>query len=120
MGLLDTRFIQKEIAGEGNTCTIIEVGRSTGSDEYRIVTETPTSNTGISCMTQILNEESEYVREGGFKSGDLIFWFDSDQESIAIQNNRITFDSKTFQIKDVEKFDVSGTTFLVRCMTEQI
>ena len=122
MGIINQRFIQKEISatGLGNTCTIIEISRSVGTDEYRIVTETPTSNTGISCRVQILNEESEYVKEGAFKSGDMIFWFDSDQESKLLQNNRITFDSKTFQIKDVEKVDFGGTTCLIRVMTSQI
>jgi len=123
MGILnsyDQRFIQSEIQGEGNTCTVIEVSLSTGSDEYRTVSETLTSNANIKCMTQILTEEDEDVKEGNFRRGDMIFWFDEDQESIILQGNRITFDSKTFQIKDVEKFDSGDNTFLIRAMTEQI
>lgn len=120
MGLLSARFIQREIARTGNTVTIIEVSRSTGSDEYRAITETPTSNTGISCFVQILSETDEPVKYGKARAGDFIFWFDSDQESKCLQGNRITFDSKTFQIIEARKFDISGITYLIECRTKQI
>lgn len=120
MPLIDTRFIQKNIGFSGNTCTIIEISRSTGSDEYRAITETPTNNTNINCWVHIFSEDDEAVKEGRARAGDFVFWFDSDQESKVIQGNRITFDSKTFQITDVEKFDVGDTTYLVRCRVKQI
>ena len=119
--MLDTRYIQKNMAAVGDTCTIIEISRSTGTDEYRIVTESETSHTSLSCFVQILTEEDEGVKEGTARAGDLIFWFDSANESYCVQGNRITFDSKTFQIKDVRKFDAMGnTTYLIQCFTEQI
>lgn len=119
--MLDTRFIQKNMAAVGNTCTIIEIARSTGSDEYRTISETETSQTSLSCFVQILTEEDESVKEGKARMGDFIFWFDSANESYCVQGNRITFDSKTFQIKDVRKFDAMGnTTYLIQCFTSQV
>lgn len=119
-GLLSTRFIQKEIASTGNTVTIIGISRSTASDEYRIITETPTNYTNISCFVQILSEVDEPVKYGKARAGDLIFWFDSDQESKCLQGNRITFDSKTYQIQEVRNFDIAGVTYLIECRTKQI
>lgn len=120
MGLLSTRFIQREIAQTANTVTVTEIARSTGSDEYRTVTETETDNASINCWIQVLTEEDESVKEGIARAGDLVFWFDSDQESIVLQGNRITWDSKIYQIHDVKKFDVGGTTYLIEARTRQI
>ena len=119
--MLDTRYIQKNMAAVGNTCTIIEISKAVGSDEYRTVVETETNRTNLNCFVQILTEEDEGVKEGKARAGDLIFWFDYANESYCVQGNRITFDSKTFQIKDVRKFDAMGnTTQLIQCFTEQV
>ncbi len=121
MPLLSTRFIQKEIESTGNTCTLIEVSRSIATDEYRIVTEVLTNHTSIKCFVNILDESDDSVRQGEAKAGDLIFWFDSDQESYCVNGNRITFDSKTYQINEVRKFDAIGnTTYIIECRTSQI
>lgn len=119
--LLSQRYIQKNIGAVGNTCTIIEVSRSYGTDEYRTKSETTTSHTGISCFSRILTEEDESVKQGQATAGDLVFWFDSDNESYCVNGNRITFDSKTYQIYDVRKFDAIGnTTYVIECRTKQI
>lgn len=120
MPLLNAQFIAKEISSTGNTCTITEVSISFGSDEYRTKTETTTDQTGIKCWVQILSEEDDAVKQGDARAGDLIFWFDSDQESYCVQGNKITFDSKTYQIYNVHKFDILGTTYLVECRTRKI
>lgn len=119
MTLLNTNFIKKEIDSTGNTCTITEISRSVGTDEYRIITETPTVNSNINCWVHILNEEDEIVRQGNARAGDFSFWFDSTRESLCVQGNRITFDSKTFEITDVRKFDSRGTTFIIETRTKQ-
>jgi len=120
MSLFDTRFIQKGIEDIGNTCTIIEVSTSTGTDEYRTVTETETDHTSIKCHVQVLSEADDQVKEGIARAGDLLFWFDYSQESYCVQGNKITYDSKTYQIEDVRKFDIQGTTYLIQCRTRKI
>ncbi len=120
MPLVNAQFIAKEISSTGNTATITEISISFGSDEYRTKTETPTAHTGIKCWVQILSEADDSVKQGDARAGDLIFWFDSAQESYCVNGNKITFDSKTYQIYDVHKFDIGGTTYLVECMTRKI
>jgi len=120
MVLLNTNFIKKEIDSTGNTCTITEISKSVGTDEYRIITETETSNTSINCWVQILSEEDEIVTQGNARAGDFVFWFDSARESLCVQGNRITFDSKDFEMTEVRKFDIIGTTYLVECRTRQV
>lgn len=119
MPLMSTRCIQKEIQNTGNTCTITEISKSVGSDEYRIISETPTVNSNISCFVQILNESDDIVKQGNSRSGELIFWFDSSQESLCVQGNRITFDSKTLEMVDVRKYDILGTTQIIEVRTSQ-
>lgn len=117
--LLNTNFIKKEIDNTGNTCTITEISKSIGTDEYRTITETPTTNSNINCWVHILNEEDNIVKQGNARAGDFVFWFDSTQESLCVQGNRITFDSKTFEMTDVRKFDVRGTTQVIETITKQ-
>jgi len=119
MPLINANFIKKQIACTGNTCTIIEISKSVGSDEYRIITETPTSNSSINCWVHVLNEEDEIVKQGNARAGDMVFWFDSARESLCVQGNRITFDSKTYEMTDVRKFDLGGTTYLIEVRTKQ-
>ena len=120
MPLLSARFFQKDIQAKGNTVTITEVSRSAGSDEYRIITKTSTAHTGIKAVVQILSEADDSVKSGEARAGDLIFWFDSDQEDYCVQGNQITYDSKTYQIYEVIKFAISDTTYLIECRTRKI
>ncbi len=118
---LNQRFIQKELDKTANSCTIIEISKSYGTDEYRTVTETETTNIGISCWTNVVNEEDDIVKQGNARAGDMLFWFDSENESLCVQGNRITFDSKTYQIYDVHIFKAtSDITYVIECRTRQI
>lgn len=119
-GMLSQRFLQKQLISTADTCEIIEISKSTATDEYRIVTETPTTNSNINCRFQILSEDDESVKEGTFRAGDYIFWFDFSNEALCVQGNRITFDYKKFQIIDVKKFDFAGATHLIEVRTAQI
>uniref|UniRef100_A0A6M3K0C8 Uncharacterized protein n=1 Tax=viral metagenome TaxID=1070528 RepID=A0A6M3K0C8_9ZZZZ len=118
--ILSTRFIQKNINIFGNSCTLIEIAKTTGIDEYRLVTETETEHENIGCYVHILNESDEEVKEGSFKSGDISFWFDSSNESYCVNGNRITFDSKTYEISEVQKVPPTSTTYLLKCQVKQI
>lgn len=121
MPLLDQQFIRKNIQGVGNTCTITEISRSYGSDEYRTKTETETANTSIPCFVQVLSHEDDSVKQGEARSGDLIFWFDSTYSSICIQGNRITWNSDIYQITDVRQFKAEADTlYLIQCNVAQI
>lgn len=121
MPLLDSRFIQKNIAAVGNTCTITAVSRSYGTDEYRTKTETPTDTENVSCFVHVLSHEDESVKQGEARAGDLAFWFDSAQSAKIIQGNRITWNSDTYQIKNVKQFRAEGNTlYLIECIVEQI
>jgi hypothetical protein len=121
MPLLDARFIQKNITAVGNTCTITEVSRSLGSDEYRTKTETLTAHTDIPCFVQVLSIADEEVKQGDAVAGNYVFWFDSSYEGYCISGNRITWNSVTYQIENVEQFRAEGNTlYLIKCTTEQI
>lgn len=118
--ILSTRFIEKDLESKGNTITITEVSRSTGTDEYRLETDTETDHTEIPSFVQILDESDESVKQGEARSGDLIFYIGATYESYCTQGNKITYDSKTYQITDVRKFDVKNTTYLIECRVSQI
>jgi hypothetical protein len=118
---LDARFIQKNIAALGNTCTITEISRSYGTDEYRTKTETETNRTNLPCYVHVLSLEDESVKQGEARAGDLVFWFDASYVDYCVQGNRITWNSDTYQIKNVEQFRAVGNTLmLIECVVEQI
>lgn len=118
-GMLSQRFLQKQLLSTANTCDIIEISKSIGTDEYRTPTETETLNSNISCWSNVVNEEDDIVKQGNARAGDMLFWFDSENEALCIQGNRITFDYKTYEIIDVRKSDVGGNTYLIEVRTKQ-
>ena len=118
---LDARFIQKNITALGNSCTITEVSRSFGTDEYRTKTETDTDQTDIPCFVHVLSYEDDSVKQGEARAGDLVFWFDASYSALCVQGNRITWNSDTYQITNVKPFKAVGDTLMIiECVVEQI
>jgi len=120
MGLVSKSWILKQLGINANTCTVTTVSTAHGTDEYRLETDTTVDYDDINCHVQILSEEDDSVKQGEARAGDLVFWFDYAQESYCSNGNKITFDSKTYQIYDVHNFDVSGVTMLIECRTRKI
>lgn len=125
MPLLDQRFIQKNIAAVGNTCTITQVAVTIATDEYRTVSEVDTDNTNIPCFVHVLSYEDEIVKQGQARSGDLIIWFDYSYNSILTRSGndkiRITWNSDTYEIVNIKPFYAEGDTILLlECHVKQI
>jgi len=123
--LLDQRFIQKNIGAVGNTCTVTQIAVTLGTDEYRTRSEVETENTDIPCFVHVLSYEDEQVKSGDARAGDLVFWFDSGYNSILARsgNNkiRITWNSLTYEVKNVKPFKAEGDTLmLIEAIVEQI
>ena len=117
---LNRRYIQRQMQALGDTCTVVEVARSFSADAYRDETETYTTHTGVYCFVNILTEQDTSVQEGEARAGDLVFNFDYSAETFLKQMNRIIFDSRTFQISDVRRYDAIGnTTYLIECLTKK-
>jgi len=118
---LDARYIQKNINAVGNTCTLIEISRSLGSDEYRTKTETETEHENLPCFVYILSEADDSVRYGESLAGDVTFYFDASYEDYCVNGNRITWNSSTYQIKEVQQFRATGNVlYLIECRCAQI
>ena len=121
MPLLDSRFIQKNIAAVGNTCTVTVVEEDTATDSYRLVSETTTDYEDVDCFVHVLSFEDVSVRQGEAREGDLSFWFDYSRDSILSQGNRITWNGDTYQIIDVQPFQAErDTLMLLECRVAQI
>lgn len=114
---LNQRFIQKNIAALGDTCTVTEVAVTIGSDEYRTKAEVETNHTNIPCYVHVLSYEDKIVEEGYAKAGDLVFWFDSSYESFFTLSNddrvRITFNSDTYEVDNIMPFKAVGNTLML-------
>lgn len=122
---LDARFIQKNIAAVGNTCTITEVAVTIGSDEYRTKSESTTDNTSIPCFVHVLSYEDDIVKQGDARAGDLVFWFDAAYLTILTRSTndkvRITWNSNTYEVKDVRPFYATGDVlYLIEVKVAQI
>lgn len=115
------RFIQKQIGATGNLCTVTEVSRTYGADEYRTKSEVETDHTNIPVFVHMLSFDDDSIKQGEARDGDLKFWFDYSFESILAQGNRITWDGDTYQITDVRRFKTVGdNVMIIECITSQI
>ena len=125
MPILSSQFIKKNMGAVGNTCTVTQITVTIGSDEYRTESESTTDNTSIPCFVHVLSFEDEQVKQGEARAGDLVFWFDASRESILARsgNNkvRITWNSTTYEVKNVKPFKAVGDTLmLIEVIVEQI
>jgi len=121
MPLLDARFIQKNMAAVGNTCTVTTVARSYGTDEYRTKTESTSDTEDVECFVHVLSKEDDSVKQGEARAGDLVFWFDASYSALCVQGNRVTWNSDTYQITNVKPFKAVGDTLMIiECVVEQI
>lgn len=120
MALISKSWILKQMGINASTCTLTTVSISHGSDEYRTEAESTTDYNNINCHVQILSEEDDSVKQGEARAGDLVFWFDYNQESYCSPGNKITYDSKTYQIYDAHNFDIGNVTMLIECRTRKI
>lgn len=120
MGLLNSRFIEREISRTGSTCDIIEVSRTVGTDEYRQVTESTTRHSNIPCWFERVSQEDEVVKQGQAREGDLRFWFSSSHSSKLSYDNRIEFSGNSFEITNIRNYDPKGSNQLIEVTVAQI
>ena len=115
---LNSRIYNKELFSLGSTVTI----RTITDDSYSKwgdATESTSDSTGVKCMTNVLSQEDELVKEGIFQSGDLVFWFDTSRTDI-IRGNRIYYDSLWYEIIEIVKHKVGGNTYSFEARTKKV
>lgn len=122
---VDARFIQKNIAACGNTCTVTEIAVTIGTDEYRTKSEVESSHANIPCYVNVLSYEDEMVKSGIARAGDLRFWFDYSYESYFTLSGdnklRITWNSREYEVYNILPFKAVGDNLMIiEVLTRQI
>ena len=117
---VDTRWITKEILYYGNTVTIRQVTSTVASSDWGDATESYVDTTGIKCVVYTVSEADVKYRELGFKTGDLIFFFDSTSSTYMVNGNRILYDSHWYQITNIKKWLIADTTYSYEVYTNKV
>ncbi len=115
---LDTKLINKEITTLGSSVTI----RTITDDSYSKwgdATESTSDATSVKCMVNVLSQEDELVKEGIFKSGDLVFWFIASRTDIA-RGNRIYYNSLWYEIEEIIEHTVANSDYLLEARTKKV
>jgi len=113
-----TQLIANEIEFLGSTVTV----RAITDDSYSKwgdARESTSDTEDIKAMVQTLTQADELVKEGVFQAGDKIFWFKSDQSNIT-RGNRISHDSKWYEIVEVLTHTLADTTYLKEAKTKKV
>ena len=118
MSIVDKQIVTNNINEFGSSITLTTVSVSLGTDEYRTPTET-TANYSLTAFPQVLTTEDDIVIEGQFAAGDFIFWFSADNISYLSNGNRITYNSKLYEINDVIRHDVADILQVVEVRTKK-
>ena len=115
---IDVRQIRKEIEYYGNTVTVRVVTDDSYS-KWGDASETTADTESVTAMVQTLSADDELVREGIFQSGDLIFWFKSDESNIE-NGNRIIWQSEGYEINEVIKHYLGDVLYSLEARTKKI
>ena len=78
-----------------------------------------TSSADKTAFVQVINQDDDFVREGIFQGGDKIFYFKGDETNIS-RGNRITHDSKEYEIFEVMEHFIVGTTYVLEGRTHKV
>ena len=117
---LDTRFITKEILYYGNSVTIRQVTSSVASSDWGDATETYVDTAGIKCMVYTISETDIRYKEMGFKTGDLIFFFDTTSSAYMVNGNRILYGEHWYQITNIKPWKIAETTYSYEAYTNKV
>jgi len=117
---IDTRWITKEIEYFGNTVTIRQVTSSVSASDWGDATETYVDTAGIKCVVYTISESDIKYRELGFKTGDLIFFFDKNNSAYMVNGNRILYDSHWYQITNIKKWLIVDAIYSYEVYTSKV
>ena len=67
-----------------------------------------TGTLSITAAVQVLGQEDDLVAEGHFRSGDVIFYLDSNNGGSVTRGDRITYNSNNYYVKDIISYDLSS------------
>jgi len=118
MTLFDTQLINKDIDEVGETITVRTLTKSSYSD-WGDATESTSDATGIKAVINVMSQVDEYVKEGIFKAGDIVFFFKSDASNIS-RGNRIQYNSVWYEIVETIERRIAGSTYIIMASVKKI
>ena len=114
---LDVQSLTNEISYYGTSVTLTIVTDSSYS-KWGAPVETTSTETKTA-VVQILSQDDKLIKEGIFQAGDKLFWFKGNETNIS-RGNRITHDSKVYEIVEVIMHDAASTTFIIEARTQKV
>lgn len=114
---LNGQLINNEINYYGTNVTL-RIVTKTGYSDYGDATETISDST-IKTFFNNLTNNDEYVKEGIFKAGDKIFFFEGSQDNID-RGNRIQVDSDWYEIDQVIETKIGGVVYGIEARARKI
>jgi len=119
MGILcDGQMLANTIDEIGNTVTLRTVSNAYDTTSYREVTETTSDTSDLKAVVQVLTTADDFVKEGVFREGDIIFWFKGSQTGLT-PGNKILYNSKYYEINDVMEREEADTIYVIEVRTKK-
>ena len=114
--LVRTGFFDNEVDRFGTTISLSSITNASYSD-WGDATET-TSDSSVTAVVNVLNQEDDLVKEGTFQTGDKVFFVKSDET--VNRGDIITHDSKTYEVFEVIDHELGGTDFVQEIRTHKV
>lgn len=115
MPLFDRNIVSKEINEVGESVTIRVVSKTI--DDWGDATKTTSDTSGVKAIAKVISESDDIVKEGIFQSGDIFFYFKGNASNIS-RGNRIIWNSKTYEIKEVIVNYLIGINYFTEARTK--
>lgn len=105
--------------GVNLTLRVVTKSISDSDDPYSTVDEVLTDYEKVA-LIQTYTDEDEEVREGIFKSGEIVFEFKPEDTSLVEPGNRINYDGTWYEIQSINKQPMMDTNYRVQARVAKI
>lgn len=120
MGIVcDGSEVTKLVNEFGTSVGIRVVNVQTFATRWGDATESITDYAGKKAIVWVLGQDTSKQKEGELLEGDIIFIFDNTNEGYCIRGNYVNYDSTYYEILNVRKTPIGGTTYTVECITKK-
>ena len=104
----DFRTVMTNVINNLGNPNVVLVNYTAGTYTAYGDTSYTTGTLSVTAAVQVLSQEDEIVKEGHFRSGDIVFYLDSSNGGSVTRGDRLTYNSNDYFVEDIISYDLSG------------
>ena len=104
----DFRTVMTNVINNLGNPNVVVVNYTAGTFNEYGDTNYTTGTLSVTAAVQVLSQEDDLVKEGHFRSGDIVFYLDSNNGGSVTRGDSITYNSNDYYVNNIISYDLSG------------